>query len=176
MPPAASLAAATYRSDLFARAVFTLRDHGWYAAHGHFLLGYSMSSRRWGRCSRCAVVLALSSARGVRAVRGSSRSASSALGRTAPARVAALVFALGFCVGLLTGRVPYDLGLAIGLGRGARAAARTALRSRFVLALLTSAAGPVAGAFLALAGLAYALAEHRPRTGRAHTKPGRERA
>jgi hypothetical protein len=48
MPPAADLAAATYRSDLFARVGFTLRDHGWYAAHGHYLLGYSLLSPALG--------------------------------------------------------------------------------------------------------------------------------
>ncbi len=54
MPPAADLSAAIYRSDLFARVGFTLRDHGWYAVHGHYLLGYSLLSPPWGRCSGCA--------------------------------------------------------------------------------------------------------------------------
>ena len=54
MPPAADLAAAIYRSDLFARVGYALRDNGWYAAHGHYLLGYSLLSPRWGRCSGCA--------------------------------------------------------------------------------------------------------------------------
>jgi hypothetical protein len=53
--------------------------------------------------------------------------------------------------------VPFDLGLAIGLG--ARAPARRGrLEAALVLALLTSLASPVAGAFLALAFLAWAIA------------------
>ena len=70
------------------------------------------------------------------------------------------MFALGFCVELLSGRVPYDLGFAIGLG-AVLALLRGRLALALVLAVLTSAASPVAGAFLALAGLAYALAAWR---------------
>ena len=51
-PPAADLAAATYRSDLFARVGFTLRDNGWYAAHGHYLPGYSLLSPELGALAR----------------------------------------------------------------------------------------------------------------------------
>jgi hypothetical protein len=76
------------------------------------------------------------------------------------ARIAAVVFALGFCVELLSGRVPYDLGFAIGLA-AVLALMRGALPLALVLAVLTSVASPVAGAFLALAGLAYALADVR---------------
>jgi hypothetical protein len=153
MPPAADLAAATYRSDLFARVGFTLRDHGWYAAHGHYLLGYSLLSPGIGallgvRMELACSALAASALFGLVAER---------VFGLAAGRVAGALFALGFCVGLLSGRVPYDLGFAIGLG-----AVLALLRGRFVLALLlallTSAASPVAGAFLALAGLAYALA------------------
>jgi hypothetical protein len=76
------------------------------------------------------------------------------------ARVATAWFALGFCVELLSGRVPYDLGLAIGLGALlAFIDGRTVVA--LALAVLTSAASPIAGAFLALAGLAEALAEGR---------------
>jgi hypothetical protein len=78
----------------------------------------------------------------------------------AAARVAAPWFALGFCAGLLSGRVPYYLGFAIGLG-----AVLALMRGRFLgalgLAALTSLASPVAGTFLALAGLAYAVLDAR---------------
>ena len=73
--------------------------------------------------------------------------------QSAGARVAGASFALGVCVGLLSGRVAYGLGIAVGLlallvlRRGWTAAA-------LALAVLTSLASPVAGAFLALAGLA----------------------
>ncbi len=60
MPPAADLAAATYRSDLFARVGFALRDNGWYAIHGHYLPGYSLLSPELGALLGVRVPLALS--------------------------------------------------------------------------------------------------------------------
>jgi hypothetical protein len=92
---------------------------------------------------------------------------------TVAARIAAGCFALGFCVGLLSGRVPYDLGFAIGLGavlalmpadRESRRSPIGALPLALALALLASLASPVAGAFLALAGLAWTLAGLLERT------------
>jgi hypothetical protein len=157
MPPAADLAAAIYRSDLFARVGFTLRDHGWYAVHGHYLLGYSLLSPALGALLGVRVLLACS-ALASSALFG--LIAERAFGLAA-GRAAACVFALGICAELLSGRVPYDLGFAIGLG-----AVLAVLRGRFapalVLTVLTSVASPVAGAFLALAFLARTLTD-RPR-------------
>jgi hypothetical protein len=148
-PPAADLAAATYRSDLFARAGFTTWDTGWYAAHGHWLPGYSLLSPALGALLGVRLLLALSA--GAASVLFA-LVAERVFGLAA-ARVAAGWFALGICVSLLSGRVPYDLGFAVGLG-----AVLALMRGRFALALalamLTSAASPVAGAFLALAGVA----------------------
>lgn len=178
MPPAADLAAATYRSDLFARVGFTLRDHGWYAAHGHYLLGYSLLSPALGALLGVRVELACS-ALAACALFGLIAERVFGLDRSPPARAAAALFAVGFCVGLLSGRVPYDLGFAIGLG-AVLALLRGRLALALLLALLTSAASPVAGAFLALAGLAYALAaasdghdqESNPDQGQAQGHPG----
>jgi hypothetical protein len=156
LPPAADLAAATYRSDLFARVGFTLRDHGWYAVHGHYLLGYSLLSPALGALLGVRVELACS-ALAASALFGLIAERAFGLDRSPPARVAAAVFAFGFCVELLSGRVPYDLGVAIGLG-SVLALIRGRLALALVLAVITSAGSPVAGAFLALAGLAYALA------------------
>lgn len=160
-PPAGDLAAATYRSELFARVGFTLRDSGWYAIHGHYLLGYSLLSPALGALLGVRVVLALSAIAasvlfGLIAARVFSLAA---------ARAAAVWFAVTFCVGLLSGRVPYDLGFAIGLG-SVLALLDGRLALALVLAVLTSAASPIAGAFLALAGLADALAG-APRRGAA---------
>jgi hypothetical protein len=152
-PPAGDLTAAIYRGDLFARVGFVLRDSGWYAAHGHYLPGYSLLSPELGAWLGVYTVLSLSAVAtaalfGLIAQRVFSPAA---------ARVAAGWFALGFSVGLLSGRVPYDLGFAIGL-----ASVLALLNSRLALALalavLTSLASPVAGAFLGLAGVANALA------------------
>jgi hypothetical protein len=148
-PPAADLAAATYRSELFARVGFTLRDNGWYAVHGHYLPGYSLLSPALGAWLGVRVVPALSAIAasvlfGLIVQRVFSGMA---------ARVAAVWFALGICVGLLSGRVPYDLGMAIGLGcLLALMAGRR--NTAIVLAALTSVASPIAGAFLALVCLA----------------------
>jgi hypothetical protein len=152
-PPAADLSAAIYRSDLFARVGYAVRDHGWYAAHGHYLLGYSLLSPPLGALMGVRVLMALCTVAacvlfGLIAERGFGVRAG---------RVAALVFALGSCAELLSGRVPYDLGLAIGLG-SVLALMRRRFAVALVLAALTSAASPVAGAFLALACLAWAVA------------------
>jgi hypothetical protein len=152
-PPAGDLAAAIYRGDLFGRVGFALRDNGWYAAHGHYLPGYSLLSPELGAWLGVYTVLALSAVIasvlfGLIAQRVFS---------PAGARLAAGWFALGFGIGLLSGRVPYDLGFAIGLG-AVLALLNDRLAVALGLALLTSLASPVAGAFLALAGVADALA------------------
>jgi hypothetical protein len=155
-PPAGDLAAATYRSDLFARVGFATWDTGWYAAHGHWLPGYSLLSPALGALLGVRVVLVLS---GVAASALFALIARRAFDPVA-AGIAAVVFALGFSVELLSGRVPYDLGFAIGLAT-VLALMRGALPLALGLAALTSVASPVAGAFLALVGLAYAAADAR---------------
>ncbi|MFZ1926638.1 MAG: hypothetical protein WAU42_10910, partial [Solirubrobacteraceae bacterium] len=152
-PPAGDLAAATYRSDLFARVGFTTWDTGWYAAHGYWLPGYSLLSPALGALLGVRLLLALSA---VAACTLFALIAQRVFG-TAAARLAAAWFALGFGVGLLSGRVPYDLGFAIGLA-SVLALMRGVLPAALVLAVLTGVTSPVAGAFLGLAGLALALA------------------
>jgi hypothetical protein len=158
--PSGDLAAATYRGDLFARFGFTLWDSGWYG--GHYLPGYSLLAPALGALmgerellALCAIAsAALFGLLAQRAFQGTA------------ARVAGASFAVGVCIGLLSGRVAYGLGVALGLlallllirGRTATA---------LVLALLTSLASPVAGAFLALVGVTHALAHAR----RAHGRP-----
>ncbi len=152
-PPAGDLAAAVYRSHLFARVGFELRDSGWYAAHGHYLPGYSLLSPELGAWLGVYLVLGLSA---VAASVLFGLIAARVFSSPAAARVAAGWFALGFGVGLLSGRVPYDLGFAIGLGSVlALLGGRTTVA--LGLAVVTSCASPVAGAFLALAGVADAL-------------------
>jgi hypothetical protein len=151
-PSAGDLAAATYRSDLFARVGFTTWDTGWYAAHGHWLPAYSLLSPALGALLGVRLLLALS------AIAASVLFAliAARVFDLAAARLAAGWFALGVGVSLLSGRVPYDLGFAIGLG-----AVLASIDGRWILALvlavLTSVASPVAGAFLALAAVAGGL-------------------
>jgi hypothetical protein len=151
-PPAGDLAAATYRSDLFSRVGFTTWDTGWYAAHGHWLPAYSLLSPALGALLGVRLLLALSAfAASILFALIAER-----VFDIAAARIAAAWFALGVCVSLLSGRAPYDLGFAIGLG-----AVLASINGRwawaFALAVLTSAASPVAGAFLALAAVAGGL-------------------
>ncbi|HEX5309323.1 MAG TPA: hypothetical protein VFW38_09620 [Solirubrobacteraceae bacterium] len=152
-PPAGDLAAATYRSELFARVGFTSWDTGWYAAHGYWLPSYSLLSPALGAWLGVRLLLALS------AVVACSAFAAIAARQLLPtaAKAAAVVFALGFCVGMLSGRVPFDLGFAIALG-AVLALLSGKLTAALILAALASAASPVAGTFLCLAGVAGALA------------------
>jgi hypothetical protein len=154
MPPAADLSAAIYRSDLFARVGFALRDHGWYAAHGHYLPGYSLLSPMLGALLGVRLMLVLSA---LAAIVLFGLIAERAFGLAA-GRMATAVFALGFCAEVLSGRVPYDLGFAIGLG-SVLALMHKRLGVTLVLAIITSVASPVAGAFLALAYLARTLTD-----------------
>jgi hypothetical protein len=149
-PPSGDLAAATYRSTLFARVGFTVWDNGWYG--GHYLPGYSLLAPALGALlgerlllALCAVAsAALFSLLAKRTFRGTG------------ARAASVSFALGVGVGLLSGRVAYGLGLTVGM-LALLALIEGPLPVALVLATLTSLASPVAGAFLALAGLGYAL-------------------
>jgi hypothetical protein len=159
-PASSDLAAAGYRSDLFSRVGFTLWDNGWYG--GHHLPAYSLLAPPLGALLGPALlgVLAMTVAAGLFAVlvRG---------GFTPRAeRVAALWFALGAGVELFTNRIPFELGVMVGIGAllAARAARTPGRRRRAALALLALAlallcplASPVAGGFLALAALAWAL-------------------
>ncbi len=161
-PPSGDLAAATFRANLFSRAGFTLWDNGWYG--GHYLPGYSLLSPALGALLGEQLLLALSAIAAAGLFGLLVEHAFDAGG----ARVAAAVFALGICVELLSGRVAYDLGLAIAL-LALVALQHARLVAAAGLAALASVASPVAGAFVALAGLAVVLAE-RPRRARAYAR------
>jgi hypothetical protein len=157
-PGSADLAAASYRSELFGRAGFTLWDNSWYG--GHHLPAYSLFAPAlgWliGPFLLAAVSMTLAAALFEKLIDG--RFPARAV------RIASLWLALGAGVGLLSSRVPFDLGLALGLGAllAARRADERRDRWAFALALalavLCALASPVAGAFVALAALAWALA------------------
>lgn len=178
-PPAGDLAAATYRSDLFARVGFTTWDTGWYAAHGHWLPGYSLLAPALGALLGVRVLLALSVLAAsflfaliAERAFGRTRRDTSEAPLSASATTAAAVFAFGLCVGMLSGRVPFDLGFAIGLA-SVLAATRRRVALALALAVLTSVASPVAGAFLALTGVATASARWLTKARSAHTLSGR---
>jgi hypothetical protein len=150
-PPSGDLAAATYRSDLFARVGLTLWDNGWYG--GHYLPGYSLLAPALGALLGNRLLLALSTVAAAGSFGLIAQRAFSAGG----ARIAAGSFALGASVTMLSGRVAFGLGLAVGL-LAVVALQRGRTSAAVALALLASLASPVAGSFLAIAGLADALA------------------
>ncbi|HUB35958.1 MAG TPA: hypothetical protein VL972_03980 [Solirubrobacteraceae bacterium] len=153
-PPSADLAAAAYRSDLFARAGFTIWDNGWYG--GHHLPAYSLLAPALGAWLGPQVVAALSMTAAAALFAALIEGAFTARAT----RLAALWLAVGAAVSLLSNRVPFDLGLAIGLG--ALVAARRGSRwGALALAVTCALASPVAGAFLALACVAWGLAYRR---------------
>jgi hypothetical protein len=150
-PPSSDLAAAAYRSDLFSRVGLSLWDNSWYG--GHHLLAYSLLAPALGALVGPQLVAAISMTVLVALF------AALIDGRfPAPAaRLASLWLALGAAVSLLANRVPFDLGLAIGAG-ALLLAQRGRGRWALGLTVLCSLASPVAGLFLALAFLAWALA------------------
>lgn len=150
-PASPDLAAASYRSDLFSRVGFTLWDNSWYG--GHHLLAYSVLAPALGALigpqPLAAISMVIATALFALLIDGHF---------PAPAvRIAAVWLAIGASVALLSSRVPFDLGLALGLG-SALGAARERRCWALALAVLCSLASPVAGAFLALAFLTWALA------------------
>jgi hypothetical protein len=149
-PPSGDLAAATYRGEVFARAGLTLWDNGWYG--GHYLPGYSVFAPALGALLGERLLLGLCTI----AAAGLFGLIVQRIFGLGGARVAAVSFALGASVTMLSGRVAFSLGLAVGL-LAVVALQRGRFSAALVLALLTTLASPVAGAFLALAGLAYAL-------------------
>jgi len=153
-PQSPDLAAASYRSSLFSSAGFTLWDNSWYG--GHHLLAYSVLAPALGALigpqPLAAISMVLATALFALLIDG-----------RFPARattIAAFFFALGASVSLLSSRVPFDLGLAIGLG-ALLLAQRDRRLAALAMSVLTALASPVAGAFLALAFLAWALAGPR---------------
>jgi hypothetical protein len=154
-PRTVDLAAGVYRARLFDHVGFTIWDGNWYG--GHYTLGYSVlfPPLAWligplGVGAVSAVASAVLFEPLARAHFGAS------------ARWGALWFGLGATTPLISGRVAFSLGVAFALGallaeqRGRRVLA-------IVLAVACALASPVAGAFLALAALAYALAGHLTR-------------
>jgi hypothetical protein len=152
-PPSADLAAQEFRADLG----LVLWNNGWYA--GHHTPGYSL------------LFPPLGGALGVRVVGALAAIAAAAL-FTALARrhwsdehgatAAALWFAAGTTAVLLTGRLTFLLGVAIGVG-ALLALAYDRRLTAVALAALTTLAGPVAGLFVALGVVAWALADRRER-------------
>ena len=149
-PASGDLAAASYRSWLFSHAGLTIWDNGWYG--GHYMPAYSLLSPELGAWlgPRLACVLASVLAAVLFALLIDGRFAARST------RLAAAWFAFGLGIELVSARVAFDIGLALGLG-ALLAASRGRRVTALALGVLSSLGSPVAGAFLGLACLAWAL-------------------
>jgi hypothetical protein len=150
-PATADLAAQQYRAGLVRETGFVLWDNGWFA--GHHTPAYSVLSPPLGALLgvRVAGVLSALAAAALFALVAQRRWGEHG------GSIAAAWFAAGVVATLVSGRLTFLLGVAVALAavlalqRGQRALA-------VALALVVAPASPVAGLFLALAAVAWALA------------------
>jgi hypothetical protein len=147
-----------FRIELFRQAGLTVWNMAWYG--GHYTIGYSALLPPLGALLGPAVLnVAAAAVASICFVRLLPVAAISP-GRR---RAAALLFAAGTVTNVAVGRLAFALGLAIGLA-AVVAGGRGRSRLAAVLSLATTLASPVAGAFLALAWVAAAVADlGRPR-------------
>jgi hypothetical protein len=149
-PHAADLAAASFRSDLFAREGFTVFNTAWYG--GHHTPGYSV------------LAPALGALLGERVLAGLSAIAATAAFAALAGRTAGLLFVPGILASVASGRIAFTLGAALGV-----AAVLAATRGRTLLTALAAAlsalASPVAAMFLAVVAAAFLLPVKQKGTG-----------
>ena len=152
-PASADLAAQAFRADLFASHGYLLWNDYWYA--GHYLPGYSILFPPLGAVlgPRLVGALAAVAAAGLFGALARYRHGDRA-------RLATLWFGAGAAAMLFSGRITFALGIAIGLG-ALLALQRDRPLLAAALAVLTALASPVAGLFLAFAGVAVILAGDR---------------
>ncbi|MGH3993253.1 MAG: hypothetical protein ACRDSN_12425, partial [Pseudonocardiaceae bacterium] len=158
-PRTVDLAAHTFRANLFGEEGFTIWNGQWYG--GHHTPAYSIISPPLAWLLSPPAALAISAVASAALFGPLARGA---FGERA-ARWGSIWFGIGTATLLFTARLPFAIGVALGL------AALLALQRRrygwaVVLAALSPLGSPVAGLFLAMAGIAFSLAERRDRTKR----------
>jgi hypothetical protein len=153
-PATADHAGQAYRAGLVRDGGLGLWDNGWFA--GHHTPAYSLLSPALGALIgvRLAGALAAVTAAGLFGLLAERHWGAAA------GRVAAVWFAIGALASLVSGRLAFLLGAAIGLG-ALLALQRAHPPLACALAVATALASPVAGLFLALAGLARGIASGR---------------
>jgi hypothetical protein len=154
-PRTVDMAAHTYRAELFGREGFTIWNGAWYG--GHHTPAYSVLSPplAWLVGPPMALVIAAVSSAALfeplaRRHFGAER-----------ARYGSLWFGIASATLLFTSRLPFAIGVAFGLASALALQRRRRVLAP-VLAVLSSLGSPVAGIFLMMAGVAYAIAAQRP--------------
>jgi hypothetical protein len=152
-PSSADLAAQAFRSDLFSAHGFLIWNDYWYS--GHYVPGYSLLFPPLGSGLGPRLVGAISAvaAAGLFGALAERRFGSGAW-------LATLWFAVATGSLLIAGQLTFALGVAIGLG-ALLALQRGSPALAVAIGALTGCASPVAGLFLALAGVAVALTVRR---------------
>ncbi|MEA2401359.1 MAG: hypothetical protein QOK00_1762 [Thermoleophilaceae bacterium] len=158
-PRTVDLAAHTFRADLFGQQGFTIWNGQWYG--GHHTPAYSIISPPLAWLLSPPLALAIAA---VACAALFPPLARGAFGEQA-ARWGSIWFGIGTATLLFTSRLPFAIGVAFGL------AALLALQRRrytwaIVFAILSPMGSPVAGLFLAMAGVAVALAANGDRAKR----------
>lgn len=151
------LPAQVYRVALFHRHGLTLWDSGWYG--GHFTFAYSVIFPVVAGLLGVEVVAAASAALAALAFE---RLSSAHFGPGA--RAGTVAFALGTLVQVAIGQLPFLLGEALALA-AVWAASRRRWPIAVALALAASLSSPLAGAFLALAAVAWMVGAWPDRRG-----------
>jgi uncharacterized membrane protein len=156
-PRTVDLAAHTFRADLFGEEGFTIWNGQWYG--GHHTPAYSILSPPLAWLLGPPLALALAAVASAALFPPLARGAFG----DEQARWGSLWFGIATATLLFTARLPFALGVAFGL------AALLALQRRhfagaIVFAALCPLGSPVAGLFLAMAGVAFALASNGDRT------------
>src|SRR3954469_12028877 len=150
------LPAQVFRSELVRRDGFVVWNSQWFG--GHSMLSYSVLSPVAGSLTGPLAVGAIS---GVAAALLFERILRYAYGRTV--WLPAVWFALGPGANLIVGRVTFALGVAFAMGAVYALQRRRSIIG-VALALLCALSSPLAGAFLALGGVAWACAHRERRT------------
>jgi hypothetical protein len=158
-PRTVDLAAHTFRADLFGQQGFTIWNGQWYG--GHHTPAYSIISPPLAWLLSPPVALALAA---VACAALFAPLARGAFGET-QARWGSIWFGVGSATLLFTARLPFAIGVAFGLA-ALLALQRRRYRWAIVLAILSPLGSPVAGLFLAMAGVAVALAARNDRATR----------
>ncbi len=164
-PRSPDLAAHIFRSELFGREGFTVWNGQWYG--GHHTPAYSILSPPLGWLLGPQLMGAIAVVAATICFTELMRNAYGAVA----ARFGTIWFGIGSATLLFTNRLPFLLGVAFGV-----AAALALQRERRLLApllaILSAISSPVAGLFLAMGGVAHALAHRRGHDGHAARRDG----